>query len=438
MFISSSRRHDGLRSVAAMLTCASLIGVPLAGRADQAPALSLRQAVSIATERSQGVAAAEAGTAAAREQALAAGRLPDPVLRIGLNNLPIDGPDRYSVTRDFMTMRSVGVMQELTREGKRQVRRQRAEQEVEAARIARRAVVAELQRDAALAWLDRSFQESMRELLRAQIEQAVLQGQTAEALHRSGKGTLAEVFSARAAVEQLRDALDQTERQIAIATTRLGRWTGPAAIRPLGERPPLALPAWTAGELAPHLEQHPQIAAALQQEALAESDAALARAARSSDWSVELMVSQRGTAYSNMVSLNLSVPLQWDQSNRQDRDLAARLAGLAQVQARREDLQHAHEAEVRAMLQAWRSHEERLRRYDDALLPLAGQRSEAALAAYRAGTGPLGAVLDARRGELEIRMEKLRIEIERARVWAEINYLLPAHDAAGSAAETTR
>jgi hypothetical protein len=52
--------------------------------------------------------------------AAAAGQLPDPVLKLGLNNLPIDGPDRYSVTRDFMTMRSVGVMQELTRAEKRE------------------------------------------------------------------------------------------------------------------------------------------------------------------------------------------------------------------------------------------------------------------------------------------------------------------------------
>jgi hypothetical protein len=72
------------------------------------------------------------------------------------------------------------------------------------------------------------------------------------------------------------------------------------------------------------------------------------------------MYSQRGPAYSNMVSINLSVPLQWDQKNRQDRELAARLAGVDEARARREELQRAHEAEVRAMLQEWRSHEERL------------------------------------------------------------------------------
>jgi hypothetical protein len=138
-----------------------------------------------------------------------------------------------------------------------------------------------------------------------------------------------------------------------------------------GARTALTLPAWTEGALSEHLSQHPQIAAAASRRPFADSEAAMARAAQSSDWSVELMFSQRGPAYSNMVSINLSVPLQWDQKNRQDRDLAARLAGADEARARREELQRAHEAEVRAMLQEWRSHDDRMRRYDASLLPLA-------------------------------------------------------------------
>ena len=43
------------------------------------------------------------------------------------------------------------------------------------------------------------------------------------------------------------------------------------------------------------------------------------------------MFSQRGSAYSNMVSLNVSIPLQWDQKNRQDREVSARLALAEQL-----------------------------------------------------------------------------------------------------------
>jgi len=246
------------------------------------------------------------------------------------------------------------------------------------------------------------------------------------------------VFAARGSVEQLRDLLAQAERRVAVAGTQLGRWIGDGAREPLAPRPAITLPAWTEGPLSEHLRQHPQIAAASQQEALADSEAAVARAARSADWSVELQYSQRGPAYSNMVSINLSVPLQWDRQNRQDRELAAKLSGIGEARARREEAQRAHEAEVRAMLQEWRSHEDRLSRYDASLLPLAAQRSEAALASYRASTGPLTAVLEARRSEVDVRMERLRIEMDRARIWAQLNYLLPSHDGAQPKPEAAR
>ncbi len=420
------RRRNGLRLVPSIALCLAL-GTQAALAQSQ---LSLERAVAAATGRSQLVIAADAQALAARETATAAGQLPDPVLKLGLNNLPIDGPDRYSVMRDFMTMRSVGVVQELTRADKRSARVRRAEREVELAQVARQATVADLQRDTALAWLERSYQESMQELLKSQIAQAELQVEAAQTLYRSGKGSQAEVFAARGSAEQLRDGLAQVERRVAVASTQLARWIGDGARGSLAARPTLTLPAWTEGALAEHLARHPQIAAATQQAAIADSQADLARAAKSSDWSVELQYSQRGPAYSNMVSINLSVPLQWDPKNRQDRELAARLASVDEARARRGELQRAHEAEVRAMLQEWHSHEERLGRYDASLLPVATQRSEAALASYRAGSGPLTAVLDARRGELEVRIERLRIEMDRARIWAQLNYLLPSHDGA--------
>ena len=89
--------------------------------ASSAP-LSLPEAQRLAVERSRQLAAQNASVTASREMAIAAGQLPDPTLKLGVQNLPVDGPDRLSVGRDFMTMRTVGVMQELTRTEKRELR----------------------------------------------------------------------------------------------------------------------------------------------------------------------------------------------------------------------------------------------------------------------------------------------------------------------------
>jgi outer membrane protein TolC len=145
------------------------------------------------------------------------------------------------------------------------------------------------------------------------------------------------------------------------------------------------------------------------------------------------MYSQRGSAYSNMVSINLSVPLQWDQKNRQDREVAARLALAEQMRAQREEATRGHVAETRNWLQQWRSSRDRLSHYDSALIPLAGERTRAAIAAYRGGSGPLASVLDARRMEIDTRMDRLRLEMEAAALWARLEYLIPAEHLASAA-----
>src|ERR1700712_1351223 len=73
-------------------------------------ALSLDDALRISIERSRQLAAQDASIVALKEMGAAAGQLPDPVLKLGIDNLPVDGADRFSVARDFMTMRRIGVM----------------------------------------------------------------------------------------------------------------------------------------------------------------------------------------------------------------------------------------------------------------------------------------------------------------------------------------
>lgn len=400
---------------------------PLAAQSPP-PFLSFDQALQVAAQQSPRLVAAQAQIRAAQERLPAAGQWPDPVLSVGLNGFPVSRPDRYSLTRDSNTQRSVGISQEWTRVEKRQARSERAQHELDAASIAQRSALIGLQRETALAWLSRSLQEELRTWLRAQLAQVEQQAEVAQALYRSGKGAQADVYLARGEVEQQRDRLAQVERQIAVETTRLARWVGVGAQQPLGPRPDFMMPAWLQGDLGNHLARHPNIAASTQQQAIADSEVALARAAQQADWTVSVSYSQRGPAYSNQLSVNLSVPLQWDQPQRQNRELAARLAEAERARADSADLRREHEAEVRTMLQEWRNADARARHYDLALLPLAAQRSAATFTDYRAGSATLPMLLEARRGEIDVRIERLRIEIDRARLWAQLNFLLPGDE----------
>ena len=253
-----------------------------------------------------------------------------------------------------------------------------------------------------------------------------MQIEAADNAYRTGRGSQADVFAARYAVAQMEDRIAQSERELATANTRLSRWVGVMEIATSDELPNMdavpfdgkGLPAW--------LGQQPELVLLDRQERVALAEVDIAKANKKSDWTAEFMFNQRGAAYSNMVSINFSVPLQWAQSNRQDREQASKQATVELLHAQREEAARGLLADIQAMLQAWPSNRARIARFGSAQIPLANERIQAALAAYRGGAGALTAVLEARRMVLDTRLERIRLELETAMLWAQLNYLTPA------------
>lgn len=75
-----------------------------AAHAQQAP-LTLDAALQSATDRSAAMQAAQSSVRASSEAVISAGQLPDPMLKAGVDNLPVNGPQRFTIGQDFMTMR---------------------------------------------------------------------------------------------------------------------------------------------------------------------------------------------------------------------------------------------------------------------------------------------------------------------------------------------
>ncbi len=405
----------------ALASAGAICALPSAA---QAP-LTLGEAQRLALERSRQIAAHDFSATASRDMAVAAGQLPDPMLKLGVDNLPVDGPDRFSIGRDFMTMRRVGVMQELTRSEKRRLRAERFEIEAEKSLAEKAATAATIQRDTAVAWLDRYYADAMTGIIAQQASEQRLEIEAAESAYRAGRASQADSLAARASLVLLEDRASEFARRIRTAKTALARWIGDDADRPLSGMPDIDSIRLHAHALEADLAHHPEIESLAKQEEIAVTEAKLARANKKADWSVELMYNVRGSAFSNMVSIGVSLPLQWDQGHRQDRELAAKLAMAAEAGARREDMLRAHVAETRAMVAEWESLRERKRRYEAQLIPLSTERTQAALASYRGGKASLTDVLAARRNEIEARMQTLQLEMDAARLWAQLNYLVP-------------
>ncbi len=104
-----------------------------------------------------------------------------------------------------------------------------------------------------------------------------------------------------------------------------------------------------------------------------------------------------------------------------------------QAKAQREEALRAHIGEVSAMSAEWENDRERLARYERELIPLAKDRTQAALTAYAGGKSSLTDLLLARRNEIDVRLQAVQLEMETARLWAQLNFLFPDDDATNHA-----
>ncbi|SCU74699.1 Tricomponent efflux system RND family Outer membrane protein component [Cupriavidus necator] len=416
-----------LRRLTLALLCAPVFGLAVsqAAAAPSAPSLSLEETIALATTHAGDAESSRGAVEAAVQMAVAAGQLPDPVLKLGLNNVPVNGPDQFSLSRDFMTMRSISVMQEFTRSDKRRAKAARFEAEAAAAEAQRGVGLANVQRNAVGAWLDRWYAEQTGILLGHHAHPRELARQAATAAYRSGRGTRADVLAAELEVQKLRDREDENRVAVTTTTLNLERWVGPAANRPLSERPPLDVPPRVQQLAKGEFDAVPEMAAAQREVSLAESEIQVATQAKRPDVTVELMYSQRGSAFSNMGSVNVSFPVPWDQGNRQDRDVAAKLAQANEARAKSEIVRRNTQAMVGAKLAELQRNLDRLRRYDEKTLPLATSQADAALTAYRANTGSLLAVAEANERAIDTVLERLTLEAKTAKLWADLSFLVP-------------
>ena len=404
--------------------CAALAAQPVF-----AQPLSLEEALRASEAQSPRLSAQRAMVISAGHQAARASELPDPKVRLGIENLPVTGPDAYRYDRDFMTMRSVGLMQDFPNSAKREARSLRAEraQDVEQATFGSQRAL--LQRDVAIAWFDVHFAERTRSVLESLVKQFSAQTDAVTAGVARGKQTAADSFMLRGSTEQARDRVLDQQRQIRRARAMLESFLGAEAKRPLGAPPDTATLLHARESLLARLHEHPVLRVLDERENLARAEVELARTTKNPDWSLEVGYAYRRPTFDNMITVMVAFELPWQAEKRQDRDIASKLAELEQARAQREDARRMHGAELRSWLADHEAATARVERFRSTVLPLARDRISAALAAYQGGRAELGSVLEANRAVTDTELALLAIEAERARAWVNLTFQYP-HEAA--------
>lgn len=388
----------------------------LAGAAHAAP-LTFDAALRLAESGAPNLAAKALDVAAARSSAIAAGRLPDPKLRLGLENYPVSGPPAWRFGPESMTMTTLGVMQDVPSAGKRQAARDRAAADIDGAQASGRLEARAVRLGAALAWIDLHYAERRLAAL-DEVDNAVAPlRRTAPSQLLAGAVRPAQALEADQLTAALDDRRADVTAGIAKARAELIRWTGDPAAEVAGA-PPAYAPD-PAG-LRANLERLPGLAVYDAQAHQAAADLAAARADKRPDWTWELTYQHRDPRWGEMVSVGATVGLPLFAAKRQDPDIAARAASASRVRLDREAARRDLTAALDTDLANLDRLHDRLARAETLLVPLAKRRADLETASYAAGSASLGDVLQAFLALADAHIDRLDREAELTRDTARI------------------
>jgi outer membrane protein, heavy metal efflux system len=398
---------------------AALVGLSSLPLASQA--ISFADAVALAQSQSPGLSAQQLQIAAAASAQGAAAALPDPKLAVGVENLPVSGMDRWSLTRDFMTMQRVAVMQEVPNAAKREARLQTARARTDRERAVLVVQQLQLQRDFSLAWIAARAAEQRKALLEEQMTENQRLQDSLPARIAGGGAQPGDLLMARQEALSLKDRQDELSRDGLKARSALRRWLGARADEPLQDGPPpLRIPL---DQLRSDLLQHAELSLYPAMHRMAQAETREADAESRGDWGWEVAYSRRGRQWGDMVSVQLTFDLPWQKERRQQPQIRAKQLEMQRVEAEQEEAVRRHLQELDDTAAELSALDRQIERLTSTGIGLSQERAALALSSYQSAKGDLGSVLGARIQVLETRMRLIDLTAQREGLVAQLNSL---------------
>lgn len=381
--------------------------------------LTFDAALQHAAREAPSLKAGAAGVEATRADSVAAGRLPDPTLSVGIDNFPVSGPPAFSFTGESMTMARVGLEQAFPNPAKRRAQRSRAQAGIGVAEADLAVETQNVRLETALAWVDLYYaKRRLAQLLVLDQSLGELQA-TVSARLASGSARP----SAALEPDQLRAAVGDRRSELtadaAKAQARLARFTGDPLADVSGDPPTLEVDR---AQLIAGLASLPSLQALDAGVGAADAETELARADKRPDWRVSTSYGRRDPAYGDMVSVGISIDLPFFAKRRQDPRIAARASEAERARLMRTAGEQQIIAALDGDLADHVMHHQRLMNARNTLVPLAKRRAELDMASYAAGKLDLGSALLSTLALAEAEVDALSREADFARDAIRINF----------------
>jgi len=419
--IHSGRRQ--MRSALIHTTVAVLAIMVIVAPAHARPdtPLTMAEAVDLALAAEPGQMALEARAAALDERAVVAGELPDPMLRLGLNNFPLESG---GFSTEGMTQATVGFRQAFPAGKTRSLSYEKfgllSDQMSENANARGRSVRTAAQK----AWLELYFLDRAETLIRESRPFFADLAEITRSLYAVGRKTQQDVLRAELELSRLDDRLIDIERRRGRAQSALAEWIGKEARRPVASN----FPNWSSlaplTDLPQGLLQHPALLAANAQVDASAAGVKIADERSKPSWALDVGYGYRegnlpnGDPRSDLVTVGVTVGLPFFRKKSVDSTLTAALQDRSAAKSSMLRLERELVSQLEAEHAQWRELTRRLVLYDTRILNQAKGQAEAALLAYQSDAGDFADVMRSYIGYLNTQIEHIRLSVDRAQSYA--------------------
>ncbi|WP_340680027.1 TolC family protein [Paraglaciecola sp.] len=411
-------------------------------------ALSLQEAQQLAIQYDPWQQTSSLQEQALRADSSVAATMSDPVLSVGLANLPTDG---FQFNQEGMTQLKVGLSQQFARGDSREIKRRQLLNLAAKHPLLRADRQEKLKVMVGKLWLDAFTAQQRMDIVAASRPLFVQLSDIVEASYGSAQGRTRQqdVIQAQVELARLDDRLSalETERDSKLAS--LAEWlyqndnyTQGNALELSDSWPQIDLPDANVlhslqqrnkTQLAQLLARHPAMLAVQQQINSQLDGVELAKQKYQAQWGVNVSYAYRdndvnGTSRADFFSVGLSVDLPFFTSQRQDKEVES--ASLQAEAAKTEQLLLLRNLLAQALnnWQAAEQTQQRIQQFEQVILPQLSEQADATLNAYTTDNGDFGDVMRSRITQLNTELDLIKLQNELAQYQLQLLYYFkPTH-----------
>jgi len=412
-------------SIAGIKTIRSLLTVALLCSGNVF-ALNLKQAEQLAIRSDPIIESYKATSLSFIDESVANDTLPDPKLRLGAVNVPVD---TFDLEQEQMTQIKVGIQQDFPRGDVLSIKHKQSQFLSRASLSMADDAQLQILRDVRENYLNLYYEVSAYKIIRETRKLFSELVKITESNYAAGRVNQQDVVLAGLELSRLDDRSTKILARDESYRASLAQWIGDTAWNDISMDFPILPELPEQVDLNKLIPQHPLIRAQSAKVDASKQMTEIARQEYKPGWSLLFDYGFRsgnnpdGTERADFATAIVSLDIPLFTGNRQDKTVSSNQQKISAARYVKDDQLRKLKQKYEKNNHLWLRLGERENLYKNSLLTAAKNNSKAALKAYQSGVTEFNTLMRAQITELDVRLEDLRVRVDRTVAQAKLLYI---------------